>query len=391
MSYEDTCLRDRTRMVVDLGAVKHNYAVARSLFPGKKIMTVLKSNAYGYGIPGMAPACEKYTDQFAVASYEEGKAIREAGCKKPVLIFNPVPDGVIAACARLGLSFSVGSLEYALRLQTELSREGLHAGCHLKIDTGFNRTGFRLREGNEELLKNRLLYVFRIKELRVEGIYTHLSAGESDEQDDLRFTKTQLSRFERAVELVREAGFDPGIRHAFATESSLAYSGDKYDMVRLGMLIEGNCSSVEQSHELGLRQIEQWTTNITQIETIPEGEDVGYGRTFTVLRPTKLAVLSAGYGDGYRRQYQGMEVLCGGRRVPVVGRICMDSMMIDVTDVEDAHVGMEVVLIGKQLSEDGEEMLEIRPMELASRFASTSGEVTGAVSARVPRYYVGEV
>ena len=391
MSLEMTGQTDRTRMVIDLTAVRKNYGTARSLFPGKKIMTVMKNDAYGYGIAGMAATCEEYTDQFAVATYEEGKALRDAGCKKPVLIFNPVPRGRIADTARERLTFSVGSLEYALLLQTELLKAGLSAACHLKIDTGFNRTGFRMREESEDLCMQKVLYVYKIPNLTVKGMYTHLPVGDSEEASDREFTARQLRRFDRAVELVQKAGLDPGLRHVFATDSGLFHRDENpYEMVRMGMLIHGNCAAVEKSHELGLQQIEQWTTNITQLENVAPGEDVGYGRTFTAARPTRLAVLSVGYGDGYRRQYGGMEVLCGGKRVPIIGRICMDSMMIDVTDVEEPYVGMEVVLLGQQLSEDGEEMLEIRPMELAARFDSTSGEVTGAISARVPRYYINE-
>ena len=389
MSIENTFRTDRTRMVIDLHAVRKNYETARCLFPGKQIMTVMKNNAYGYGIVGMAATCEKYTDQYAVATFEEGKALRDAGCRKPVLVFNPVPAGRIADAAREQLTFSVGSLEYALFLQTELEKAGLTAECHLKIDTGFNRTGFRMREEAEDLCMQKIFYVYKIPDLTVKGMYTHLPVGDSAEADDVRFTGRQLALFDRAVELTRAAGLTPGLRHVFATDSGLFHREENpYEMVRMGMLIEGNCAAVPESHELGLQQIEQWTTNITQIETVAPGEDVGYGRTFTAARPTRVAVLSVGYGDGYRRQYGGMEVLCGGKRVPVIGRICMDSMMIDVTDVEDPAVGMEVVLLGQQLSEDGEEMLEIRPMELASRFDSTSGEVTGAISARVPRYYI---
>ena len=349
----------------------------------------MKSNAYGYGIAGMTAVCEKYTDQYAAASYEEGKALRDAGAKKPVLILGPVPQGRIADAAREHLTFSVGSLEYALLLQTELQKAGISAECHLKIDTGFNRTGFRMREGSEDLCMQKLLYVYKIPNLKVKGIYTHLPVGDSADADDMEFTKKQLDRFDRVVELLRASGLDTGLRHVFATDSGLFHrDNNPYEMIRTGMMIHGNCASISQSHELGLVQIEQWTANITQLETVAPGEDVGYGRTFTASRPTRLAVLSVGYGDGYRRSYGGMEVLCGGKRVPVIGRICMDFMMIDVTDVEDPYVGMEVVLLGQQLSEDGEEMLEIRPMELAERFASTSGEVTGAISARVPRYYI---
>lgn len=387
MSLENTNLTDRTRMVVDLSAIVHNYEMARKWFPEKKIMSVLKSDAYGHGIAGIAPTCEKYTDAYAVASFEEGKAIRDAGCRKPVLIFNPVPKGTIIPAARENLSFSIGGTEYLEMVSSELRKEGLTADCHIKIDTGFNRTGFRMREEREQECLADILKVYETKELSVKGIYTHMPVGDSNEPDDLAFTEMQVCRLKKVFELVESAGYSAGIRHAFATEAGLNHPDQLFDMVRIGMMIYGNCGSIPQSHDLDLWPVEQWTANIAEIEHLPVGESVGYGRTYITKRPTKLAVLSVGYGDGYRRQYAGMEVLCCGRRVPVIGRICMDSMMIDITDVKDAVVGTEVVLIGTQISEDGKEKLEIRPMELAARFGSTCGEVTGAISKRVPRYY----
>lgn len=383
MSLKNTFAEDRTRAVVSLDAIRSNYSVLRRTFPGQQIMSVLKADAYGHGISGIAPLCNELTDQFAVASVEEALRLRASGADKPVLLFGPVPDGRIAEAAELGLTFSIGSLGYAEKLENVLSEKGLHADCHIKLDTGFNRTGFRCRSGDPETEKvlGEILRLFSLPHLTVKGIYTHLPVPESCDPDDVRFTAGQLRSFREAIGSILAAGFDPGIRHALSTGGALARREDVFDMIRVGMPVYGQCDSPAHYRELCLRQALRWSANLVGITEIGAGESVGYGRTFTAPRSMRLGVVSAGYADGYRRGYQGLDVLCGGKRVPIVGRICMDFMMIDLTDVPEPQVGMEVVLLGTQAAE------EITAIEIAAARDSTCGEVTAAISSRVPRYY----
>lgn len=378
---------DRTRAVIDLNAVRHNYEVIRTTFPDKKVMSVLKADAYGHGISGIAATCDPLTDYFAVATVEEGERLRKAGAEKPILILGPVPERKIQKAAELHITFSVGSLEYALLLKTVLSENGLTAACHIKIDTGFNRTGFRYRaqagDMSESMLSlQKILQVFRMPELQVTGIYTHLPVPESDFYEDKEFTQKQLLAFDLVIQKIREAGFDPGLCHAYSTGGALAAKGSLYDMVRVGMMVYGQCDTLEHYKTLTLQQAIRWSANLVGITNIKEGETVGYGRAFTALRPTTLGVVSCGYADGYRRCYAGLSVLCGGKKVPIAGRICMDFMMIDITDVEDAYIGMEVVLLGKE----GDE--EITAIDIAGERDSTCGEVTAAISSRVERLYI---
>lgn len=377
---------DRTRAFIDLSAIKHNYEVIRKTFPDVKVMSVLKADAYGHGISGIAATCDPLTDAFAVATVEEGERIRNAGAVKPVLVLGPVPEGKIRKAAGLKLTFSVGSLEYAFLIRKVLSENSLSAECHIKVDTGFNRTGFRLRapagDMSESMLSlQKMLQVFCMPELRVTGTYTHLPVPESDFYEDVEFTSAQLESFRLAVSKIREAGFDPGICHVYSTGGALCARGPLFDMVRVGMMVYGQCDSMEHYRELSLRQAMRWSANLIGISEIGEGETVGYGRAFTALRPTTLGIVSCGYADGYRRNYAGLSVLCGGKRVPIVGRICMDFFMVDLTEVEDAYIGMEVVLLGS----DGVD--EITAIEIADKRDSTCGEVTAAISPRVERYY----
>ena len=401
MNIEETYGRDRTRAIIDLDAIRNNYAVIRKTFPGQKIMSVLKADAYGHGISGIGAVCDELTDQFAVATVEEGRRLRETGAGKPVLLFGPVPEGRIAEAARLNLTFSVGSFAYAMKLKTVLAAEGLRAECHIKIDTGFNRTGFRFRESgapedrpgraesfapsSSELVIRQILMIGQMPELKITGIYTHLPVPESEFGEDVEFTDLQLKRFREAVRRLKEAGLDPGLTHALSTGGALARTKDVFDMVRVGMMVYGQCDTAEHYRELGLRQAMTWSADLIDVVDIAEGETVGYGRTFTAQRPTVLGVVSAGYADGYRRNYQGLTVLCGGKRVPIVGRICMDFLMIDLTEVEDPGPGMEVLLLGSMETEEGRE--EITAIDIADARESTCGEVTAAINERVPRYY----
>lgn len=383
MSFENSSSEDRTRAAVSLDAVRSNYSVLRKTFLGKKIMSVLKADAYGHGISGLAAVCNELTDQFAVASVEEAARLRAAGADKPVLLFGPVPDGRIAEAAALGLTFSVGSRDYAEKLRKVLEEKGLRADCQIKLDTGFNRTGFRWRCGEDNGQSfEAISRLFSLSCLTVTGIYTHLPVPESDVPEDVAFTEGQLRAFRDAVDRLLAAGLDPGLRHVFSTGGALAQKGELFDMVRVGMPVYGQCDSLAHYHSLGLRQALRWTANLAGITELAAGESVGYGRTFTASHPTRLGVVSVGYADGYRRNYQGLEVLCGGRRVPTVGRVCMDFLMVDLTDVPEARVGDEVVLLGSQGSE------EITAIEIAAARDSTCGEVTAAISGRVPRYYL---
>ena len=415
MELKDSCSNDRIRAVVDRNAIRHNYKVIRELFPRQKIMSVLKADAYGHGITGIAAVCEEYTDQFAVATVEEGRRLREAGAKKPVLLLGPVPEGRIAEAAELGLTFSVGSLAYAMKIRSVLAAAGKSAACQLKVDTGFNRTGFRYRDPGKSLPGNnggscrsgvctapfspsesemafqQMQMVFRFRELQVTGIYTHLPVPESDFPDDAEFTEFQLACFREAVRRLRLVGCEPGLVHAFSTGGAMTArsrgSEELFDMIRVGMMIYGQMDASTPGGDIGLIPALKWSANLISTEEIAEGETVGYGRMFTAEKPVLLGVVSAGYADGYRRNYQGLHVLCAGHRVPVIGRVCMDFLMIDLTDVPEAEPGMEVVLLGSQEDENGT-VSEISASRVAAKTDSTCGEVTAAISGRVPRYYV---
>ena len=370
----------RTVAFVSLDAIRRNGQVAKKLFPDQKILSVLKADCYGHGIDGVMPAYETFSDYYAVATVEEGMTAR-AHTQKPVLLFGPVPDAQMTLAATRSLTFTVGSLDYATRLSNAVTEKGLTATCHLKIETGLNRSGVRWR--SEEALET-LQAIQALPGLKFTGTYTHFACGEGQEPWELEFTGLQYSRFTQALEAMEKAGLTVGLRHCTSTGGSLAHPEYRLDMVRLGMLPMGMSFSDESVHELGLTPAMTWVSWITQIEDLPAGEAVSYSCTFRAERDMRIAMVSCGYADGYRRAYSNKtHVLVGGKKVRVLGRIAMDYMLIDVTDV-DVQVGSPVILLGS----DG--VNAVTAQELMQHGESVSGEVTCVISQRVRRVYTEE-
>jgi len=376
---------ERTCAVVNLDAIRHNYGAIRQVFRGVRVMTVMKADAYGHGIAGILPACDRDTDWYATATMEEGREIRLGGSEKPVLLFGPVPAAQMEEAARLGLTFTVGSLAYASLLESKLKPHGLQAQIHLKIDTGLNRTGFRWRDGAEDRVLEELKQVCASDCFTVTGTYTHLACPEPDEPEDVWFTEEQIRLFRSACAAMERSGLPVGLRHACSTGGALKHPEYWFDMVRVGMMVYGQCDSVVHAKEYDLIPALCWKAYVTQIEPLKRGEWVSYGRTFRAERDLVLGVVSCGYADGYRRSYQSWgKVLVNGKVVRTLGRVCMDYLLVDLTEVEAPQIGMEVVLLGRQQD------AEISVIELAEAVGSVCGEVTAAIGKRVARHYEQE-
>lgn len=370
----------RNYAAIDLAAIRHNGRIAKKLFPQQQILSVLKADAYGHGICGVLSAYETFTDWYAVATVEEAARIRE-GSKKPILMFGPVPEERMLYCAESGITFTIGSLPYAQKVSSVMSERGITAQCHLKIDTGLNRSGIRWR--NPETAMNEIRQIMALPYLRFTGTYTHLACGEGQLDWEIAYTALQMDRFYEACRYMSQSGHDLGIRHCCSTGGALVNPQHRLDMVRLGMLPMGMSYTDESVSICGLIPAMQWKSFVAQIEEVDAGEPVSYGCTFRAEKTIRIGIVTCGYADGYRRVYSNKSsVLVGGKKVPVVGRVAMDYTMIDLTDVENPYVGMEVTLLGS----DG--VHQITALELSQYGESVSGEVTCAISGRVPRIYV---
>ena len=373
----------RTYAAIDLNAICENGKIAKRIFSEQKILSVLKADAYGHGIAGVLPAYETFTDWYAVATIEEALLVRQ-GSSKPVLLFGPVPEDKMIIAAQKDITFTVGSVDYAFRLSEKMCAEGIQAKCHLKIDTGLNRSGISWRECStsfEDIVK-----IHNMKGLLIQGTYTHLACGEGQLDWEIAQTKLQTYRYNQACEAIEHAGLPLGIRHCCSTGGALVNPEYRLDMVRLGMMPMGMSFSDESVVELRLKPALTWVSFVAQIKNVAEGEPVSYGCTFYADKPMRIGIVTCGYADGYRRAYSNKShVLVGGKKVSVIGRIAMDYTMIDLTDIEEPFIGMEVIMLGC----DGTNMVSAQ--ELSQYGESVSGEVTCVISNRVPRIYIGDL
>lgn len=369
----------RTLAKINLDAIRHNGEVCRRTFPNKRILSVLKADAYGHGIAGVMSAYESFSDYYAVATVEEGLLVRQQTLK-PILLFGPAPEGQMALAAENKLTFTVGSRDYAARLAARLEAAGMTADCHLKIETGLNRSGVRWRD--PEMAMDAIREIHGHACLNFTGTYTHFACGEGQQPWELEFTALQYTRLTEAITAMKQEGLETGLCHCCSTGGSLAHPEYQMDMVRLGMMPMGMSYSDESVQDLGLIPAMKWVSYISQIENLPAGDAVSYGCLFRAEKPMRIGMVTCGYADGYRRAYSGKtQVLINGKKTKTIGRIAMDCMMIDLTEV-DAKVGDEVILLGS----DG--VNTISAQELMQFGESVSGEVTAAISQRVKRIYI---
>ena len=357
-----------TVMKVSTDAVAANARAIRARLPGHvRMMCVVKANAYGHDALRVAKKLESAgADAFAVAIVEEAEALRRGGVDRMILILGGACEESLRQAVRCGASQAVYTPGMLDILQDEAARTGLRAKAHLKVDTGMSRVGVR----GEADLRALLHHWRRCPDVEMEGAFTHFCAADSDPD----FTALQNERFASALALIRAAGFAP-IAHAAAT-SAMLDPALQYDMVRPGIGLYGSCApgmegEVENAQTLVTRPI--------RIQRIAAGDTVGYGRTFTARRDSVIMTLPIGYGDGYPRVLSNRApVLVRGQRARLVGRVCMDMVMADVTDIPGVTEADEVVLLGRQ----GD--ARITPDELAELAGTIPYEIMLGFGARVP-------
>lgn len=341
---------------------------------------MLKADAYGHGISGVLPAYETFSDWYAVATVEEGLTAR-GGTEKPVLLFGPAPEGKMTDAACAGLTFTVGDLAYARALDREMACAGMKAQCHLKIDTGLNRAGVSWRDQASDL--EAIKEIAALEHLELTGVYTHFACGDGVQPWETEFTELQFRRYQHALEAMESAGISTGLHHCCATGGAIVHPEYQMDMIRLGMLPMGMSFSEESYDSFSLRPAMEWISFVSQIKYIAAGEGVSYDRTFVAPKPMRIGMVTCGYADGYHRSYSNRtQVLIAGKRAHVLGRIAMDYMMVDLTDIDDAVPGTPVVLMGSSGSD------RITALEVARWGDSVCGEVTCSIGQRVPRIYV---
>lgn len=355
-------------MKVSTEAVAANArAIRRRLPENVRMMCVVKADAYGHDAVRTArKLLSAGADAFAVAIVEEAEALRGAGIGGMLLILGGACEASLRQAVRCGASQAVYSPRMLDILQDEAARAGVRAKAHLKLDTGMSRVGVR---GADDLAA--MLHHWRYcPDVDMEGAFTHFCVADSDPE----FTALQNARFAEALSQVRAAGFDP-VAHAAAT-SAMLDPALQYDMVRPGIGLYGSCLPALEGE---LTHAQTLTTRPIRIQRIDAGDTVGYGRTFTARRESLIMTLPIGYGDGYPRVLGNRaSVLVRGRRAPLVGRVCMDMVMADITDIPDVTEEDEVVLMGRQ----GDAC--ITPDELAELAGTIPYEIMLGFGPRVP-------
>lgn len=359
------------RRTIDLAVFRENVRLIRASLPeGTRLMAVVKADGYGHGMERVAKnALAAGADALAVALADEGAALRRAGVTVPILTLGAASPAELAVGAREGLTMTVFTPAMVREAQRAAEAAGKDIDVHLKLDTGMCRIGAR----SAEEVRGVLAALTDCPRVRLTGAFTHFADADGD---DLAFTRAQLERF-RALTALLPAGI---VRHCANSAAIHRLPEAAMDMARAGISMYGY---PPVPTDLPLKPCMRWTTEITCVKDIEPGDTVSYGRTFTAERPMRVATIACGYGDGYHRAASGRaQVLMHGRRVPVIGRICMDQMMADVSDVPDAAPGDEVVLMGR----DGG--AEITAEDIAAWAGTISYEVLLAATGRVPRVWL---
>jgi alanine racemase len=350
--------------------------VRQAIGPGCEILAVVKADAYGHGAAGVAPVLAAAgADQFGVALVGEGMALRRYGIRQPVVVLGGVFADEEAAVIECDLQPVLYDLDTARRLDAAARRADCRIPCHLKVDTGMGRLGFR-----PEALTDVLAALQRLPGLEMRGLATHLALADEPEKP---FTAEQFTRFQQVVEQVRAAGFAPRYTHIANSAAIYSRALAGCNLVRPGISLYGGMTGTPFEQTVPQRPVMRFLSQVAQLKEVPPGEGISYNHRFVTQRPSLLAAVPVGYADGYSRLLTNCgEVLIRGRRAPVAGTVCMDWILVDVTAIPGVVVGDQVTLLGR----DGDEC--ISAAEWAGKIGTITYEVFCNISKRVPRIFV---
>ncbi len=369
---------------VNLGAIEHNTRrLIEIVGANVELMAMVKANAYGHGAIEVARATVRAGARgLGVYSVGEGIELRAAQITAPILVVGPTPPRWARAGIAHDLALTVFSMDGARAISDAARELGRCARLHVKVDTGMTRLGVNADDALEFIRAVRAL-----PNVEVEGVFTHFAVSDDPDARGIagwgrEFTQKQLARFTALTDALDRAGMRVRYRHAANSPAALHLPNARFNLARSGILIYGLDPSPDVPAPRDFIPALALKTEIAQIRSVAEETYVGYGAAFVTARTSRIAVLMIGYADGFRRKPSNYgEVLVRGQRAPIAGRVAMDQTMVDVTEIADAQVGDEVVLIGKQGAE------EIRAEEVAEKLGTNNYETVTTISARVPRVY----
>lgn len=366
---------DSTRVVVDMDILSSNMDAIREK-AGVPVMAVVKADAYGHGAVQVARLLQDKCAFFCVSSILEAMELRQAGLTKPILLLGYTPAEAYPTAIREGIRPTIYRMEDALALSQAAQAAQLPARFHFAVDTGMSRIGFQVTERDADICAE----IAGLPGLYAEGLFSHFATADCA---DLTRAKQQAERFAAFDEMLQKRGVNIPIRH-LNNSAGLMNFKTPYEMARSGIITYGMYPSDEVDQSLlSLRPALQWLSRVSHVKTLPAGREISYGGTYVTKADTVVATIPVGYADGYRRNLSGrFHVLIRGQKAPILGRICMDQMMVDVTAIPGVTVGDQVTLIGT----DGGETITVE--EIAARADSFNYEFVCGISRRVPRLYM---
>ena len=367
---------DRNNYVtINTDAILSNYrAVCQKA--GVPVMAVVKADAYGHGAVQVARLLQEECPFFGVSSLSEALELRKAGIKQPILILGHTPASVFPRLLGEDVRPAIFSLEDARELSRLAAAQGVTAHCHIAVDTGMSRIGFQATEEAADIC----LQIARLPNLEIEGVFSHFATADCANLEDAR---EQAALFDRFCALLAQRGITPKLRHMNNSAGIMNFDCH-YDMVRSGIVTYGLYPSDEVDPSLlSLSPAMSWYSRVSHVKTLPAGRRISYGGTYETTAPTRVATVPVGYADGYRRSLSSrFYVLIRGQKAPILGRVCMDQLMVDVTGIEDVVVGDTVTLIGT----DGDKTITVE--EIAEAAGSFNYEFVCGISRRVCRRYL---
>lgn len=366
----------RTQAKIDLDAVEYNYNNTRAKLPqGCKLLGVIKADAYGHGAVELARFLENKCDSFGVACIEEAVELKKADIKIPILILGYVAPAFYDLVAKYDIRIPVFSYDTAKALSDEAVKQGKTVPFHFCIDTGMSRIGFQVNEESADVCKQ----ICSLPNIEAEGLFSHFATAD---ETDLTKALAQREKYKAFVEMLENRGIQIPIKHLNNSAGIMNFD-EYFDMCRMGIILYGLYPSEEVDKSLlDIKPVMSWLTHISHIKTLEAGREVSYGGTFKTTEPRVIATIPVGYADGYPRCLSNKgRVIINGQYAPIVGRVCMDQFMVDVTDVDGAELDSIVTLVGK----DGDAELSME--EVSNAAYSFNYELPCRVARRVPRTY----
>lgn len=371
----------RTWAEIDISALTHNFNKIKEISNGSKIMAVVKANAYGHSVSDIAPVLqENGADYFAVSNIDEALQLRNCNITKPILILGYTPVSMAKTLYDNNISQCVYSLEYAKALSENAVKNNVKINIHIKLDTGMSRLGFDCRDEDLQGLQNAVLSA-KLDGFNLEGVFTHFAVADRSKDSEDNFTNEQFARFTTALDKFEKAGLKPEICHCSNSAAIIKDNDKRLDTCRPGIILYGLAPSDTEEFDCGLVPVMTLKSVVSMVKTVKKGDTLSYGRTFKAEKNMKIATVTAGYADGYPRLLSNKAcVLINGQKAPLVGRVCMDQLTVDVSDIENVKMGDEVILFGNELSVD----------VLADICDTINYEIVCGISPRVPRIIIGK-